>query len=285
MATYADKSFDSNNYLQKRPGYPDSIYEELFKYHQGDTKVALDLGCGPGTASFQLLPYVDKVIGVDPSEVMIQPGINAITPDLKDRIEFRVGSGEDLSGIADHSVDLIISAEAFHWVNHSKFFEEAKRVLKPNGTFAHWGYIEPIFIDFPIANEIYENYVYEDPQFMKDYWKPGKIFHRNFFNIDLSSTFKDIEKYDYYPTKTEKPTAYYLKDYDYSVKKFREYLSSWSAVHDWRQINQINQVIQGNNGTDIIDLFVDELKRENGWDEDTKLRVEWGTTYCFSRLK
>ncbi|KAH3672064.1 hypothetical protein WICMUC_004465 [Wickerhamomyces mucosus] len=278
MATYAQKDFDSDNYQDKRPGYPPSLFKAISDYHKGDRKVALDVGSGPGTASFPLLEYFDKVIATDPSDIMIKPGIEAITPDLKDRISFHVSSGEEFKNIEDGSVDLITCAEALHWINHENFFKEASRVLKPNGTIAFWGYIEPIFIDHPKSNDIYEKYVFEDDRYMGPLWKPGKHYLRYFFNdVKIpAEEFKDVEKHDYYPGKTQKKTAYFLGDENYSMKKFADYLSSWSAVHDWKRANPDAEF-------DVSQQLINELKETFKWDDDTKIRAEWGTTYTFIR--
>jgi ubiquinone/menaquinone biosynthesis C-methylase UbiE len=79
------------------------------------------------------------VIAADPSAVMLEPGIRRISPELKDRIEFKVAS-EDLSKVIpeNNSIDLIISAEAIHYVKHDAFFKEAARVLRPGMTLAYW---------------------------------------------------------------------------------------------------------------------------------------------------
>lgn len=283
MATYAEKDYDSNNYNSQRPRYPPSLYKALFDYHQGDRDLALDVGSGPGVASFPLLQYVDKVIATDASPVMIQPGIESISDKHKGRIEFKVSPGEDLRDVVpkSSSVDVLICAEALHWIKHEPFFQEAARVLKPGGTLAFWGYIEPRFVDFPEADKIYEKYVFEDPQYMGPCWiQPGKDFLRYFFD-DVhppESEFKDIEKWDYYPEKKQKRTAYFLGDDKYTMQKFRGYLGSFSAVHTWRKRNP-------NATVDIVDLMISEMKETCAWTDDTEINTEWGTTYIFARKR
>ncbi|KAH3680152.1 hypothetical protein WICPIJ_008365 [Wickerhamomyces pijperi] len=279
MSTFSNKDFDSNNYQTRRPGYPDSLFKAIDQYHQGEHHKALDVGCGPGTATFQLTEYYDQVIGCDPSTVMIQPGIDSITDNVRGGISFEVSPAEDLSAVApeDESFDLITSAEALHWFNHGKFFKEAARVLKPNGTLAFWGYMEPRFIDFPEADVIYEQYVFSDPQFMGPLWKPGKHYLRNFYDqVEIpSELFKDVERYHYYPKKSQAKTAYFLGDEKYNMVKLADYLSSWSAVHDWNQEHP--------ESVGVDKQLVSKLKETFGWSDSTELRVEWGTVYVFAR--
>jgi ubiquinone/menaquinone biosynthesis C-methylase UbiE len=280
MSTFGQRDFDSINYDFKRPVYPESLFIALFEYHQGTTNRALDIGCGPGTASFSLLEYVDTVIATDPSAVMLELGINHITPELKDRIEFKVAS-EDLSQVVpdNSTIDLIISAEAMHYVKHDAFFKEAARVMRPGATLAYWAYIEVHFMHNQEANEIYSKYIYDEDKYLGPCWSPGKSFHRYFYN-DIKipeDDFRDIEKYDYYPEKTKTHTAYFQGDSKYSLKKLRENASTWSGTHKWRTIHRGSK--------DIIDLMIEELKEKCGWTDESEFKVEWGTTYIFARRR
>ena len=56
---------------------------------------------------------------------------------------------------------------------------------------------------------------------------------------------------------------------------FRNYVKSWSAYHAWMK----------DHGTkyDIADAFIDELKAECGWENDTELRLVFPTVYTFAR--
>lgn len=40
----------------------------------------------------------------------------------------------------DNSVDLVTTAQALPWLNLDLFYKEVRRVLKPNGVFAAYGY-------------------------------------------------------------------------------------------------------------------------------------------------
>lgn len=55
------------------------------------------------------------------------------------KVEYRVAAAED-SGLADGSVDLLTVAQALHWFDIPRFFEEALRVLASGGVLAVWTY-------------------------------------------------------------------------------------------------------------------------------------------------
>jgi SAM-dependent methyltransferase len=55
------------------------------------------------------------------------------------RVEYRIAAAE-ASGLPDASVDLIAVAQALHWFELDRFYDEARRVLAPNGAIAVWCY-------------------------------------------------------------------------------------------------------------------------------------------------
>lgn len=98
-------------------------------------KVVLDAGCGFGAVSIILaLMGARKVWGVDISARMLDTFNNIISRyEFGDRIETRLTSVTD-TGIADRSVDMVLSNEAIsHYDDLHGFLREAARVLVPNG--------------------------------------------------------------------------------------------------------------------------------------------------------
>ena len=136
-------------YAKYRPTYPDAMFEEIFKYcftNVSDTvplDIAVDVGCGSGQSTRPLCRYFRKVIGSDVSEQQIKSAVSKTADEdieIYGNVEYRTSAGEDLSFLEDSSVDLITIAQALHWLNHDVFYSEVKRVLKPNGVFAAYGY-------------------------------------------------------------------------------------------------------------------------------------------------
>ena len=88
----------------------------------------LELGCGPGDVSNQLAKFADRVVGIDFSEKMI----NVAKSRFAD-IEFQTADAEQ-QPFSDNSFDVVVSNyTAHHFARPQQVFEEAKRVLKPNG--------------------------------------------------------------------------------------------------------------------------------------------------------
>ncbi|KAI0746703.1 S-adenosyl-L-methionine-dependent methyltransferase [Daedaleopsis nitida] len=153
MATFGKATFNAAKYASSRPTYPRQLYDFVFKSHEAakgarwDT--AVDVGCGTGQATVELTPF-KRIIGVEPSTRMIEQARESVKTqlaglDLSSQIEFVQSSAEDLSALQDGSVDLIVAAQAAHWFKWDKFWPEAARVLRKDGTFAAWVSPVPTF--------------------------------------------------------------------------------------------------------------------------------------------
>lgn len=98
-------------------------------------KTALEIGCGVGRMTAAFAREFHEVIGVDVSPEMVA---KARARGLKNAC-FVVGSGCDLAGVGDASVDFAFSYIVFQHIPHKqailRYFEEAARVLKRGGLF------------------------------------------------------------------------------------------------------------------------------------------------------
>jgi SAM-dependent methyltransferase len=87
----------------------------------------LDLGAGTGKLTRDLAGRGLEVTAVDPSDQMLAelrrvlPGTSALT-----------GTAEDIP-LPDHSVDVVLVAQAWHWVDRARAVPEVARVLAPGG--------------------------------------------------------------------------------------------------------------------------------------------------------
>jgi arsenite methyltransferase len=99
-------------------------------------EVVLDLGSGAGIDVFlatKIVGDTGKVIGVDMTSEMLDKARSNAKKGNYTNVEFRLGEIENLP-VADSSVDVIISNCVINLsTNKKRVFEEAYRVLSPNG--------------------------------------------------------------------------------------------------------------------------------------------------------
>ena len=92
------------------------------------------MGAGSGRASVPLAQRGYRVIALEPSEAMRSRGLQHAAP-FGDRLEFVGGTAEE-TGRPAASADLIVCAQAFHWVDPARGLPEFARVLRPGGGLA-----------------------------------------------------------------------------------------------------------------------------------------------------
>jgi SAM-dependent methyltransferase len=98
-------------------------------------KVALEIGCGIGRMTRCFAAEFSQVIGLDISSAMIERAQRAAPSGAK----FLVGTGCDLAGIPDQSVDFVFSYIVFQHIPDKetilRYIQETGRVLRPGGYF------------------------------------------------------------------------------------------------------------------------------------------------------
>lgn len=125
-------SSQSGAYERYRPGYAPALYVWLAEQSPG-RRLAVDVATGNGQAAIGLAEHFDAVIATDASAAQLA----AARP--HPRVEYRCEPAEALT-VADHSADLVVSAQAAHWFDWNAFVAEAGRVLRRGGLLAIWSY-------------------------------------------------------------------------------------------------------------------------------------------------
>jgi SAM-dependent methyltransferase len=111
-------------YERGRPPYPAEAVDWLLP--QGASRV-LDLGAGTGKLTRQLRDRGLDVAAVEPSEGMREQLARAVPG-----AAVYAGSAEEIP-LPDRSVDAVLVAQAWHWVDRGRAVPEAARVLVPGG--------------------------------------------------------------------------------------------------------------------------------------------------------
>ncbi|MBC7891740.1 MAG: class I SAM-dependent methyltransferase [Sphingobacteriaceae bacterium] len=146
-------SRQSDQYAKYRPTYPAELYEFILSHVPG-REAAWDCATGNGQVAGELARHFQKVAATDISEKQLAEALP------NENIDYQVASAET-SLQADYSFDLITVGQALHWFDFEAFYAEVRRVTKPGGVLAVWGYellnIDPE-VDALILN-FYQNVV------------------------------------------------------------------------------------------------------------------------------
>jgi SAM-dependent methyltransferase len=125
---------DARRYERARPGYPDAMVNRILDASPG--RDLLDVGCGTGIAARQFQAAGCRVLRVEPDERMAtlarQSGI---------AVEVTTFENWDPAG---RSFDVVIAAQAWHWVDPVAGGANAAQALRLGGRFAAiWNAFQP----------------------------------------------------------------------------------------------------------------------------------------------
>jgi SAM-dependent methyltransferase len=200
------------DYAKFRPRYPREMFEYLGTVAPSLER-AWDCGTGSGQAAVQLAEVFNRVIATDASEKQIR---NA-QPHA--RVEYRVAPAEQ-SGLESSSVDLIMVAQALHWFDFSRFYDEVSRVLKNNGVFAASAY--KFFHITPEVDELVNKRYYHE--IVGPFWPPERVL---------------VEKFETLPFPfPEIKTPSFEMIAEWNLEHLLGYLRSWSATQRFIAANR-----------------------------------------------
>ena len=218
-------SVQAADYAKFRPHYPTELFDYLSDIAP-DNEIAWDCATGNGQAAVALASKFRNVIATDASEKQIK---NAAR---HERIDYRVVTAEK-SGIDSGKIDIITVAQALHWFALDLFYAEAKRVLKPQGVLAVWGY-NLLRIAPDVDNVI--NHFYEE--IVGPYWPPERrVIEKGYAH--LAFPFAELD-----------PPQFRMEAY-WSLERLQGYLRTWSATQRFiaenlktqrRRLSQISKI-------------------------------------------
>ncbi|KAF7451226.1 hypothetical protein A1F99_030030 [Pyrenophora tritici-repentis] len=294
MSTFAKATFSATRYAVSRPSYPPALYEKVLGYHKGQQRLCVDLGTGHGLIPRYLASSFDHVVGLDPSAGMVA--------EAKERsksftnLKFMQSSAEKMPMIADDSVDLVTAGQAAQWFNHTDVFKELRRILRPQGTLAYWGYKDHVLVNRPIATKVLNDYAYgKEKKFLGSYWgQPGRSIVQNLLRSvhPPPSGWADIMRIEYEP---EAPANSPTPNEKLMFKRMRlgemeEYIRTWSSVHSWQLEHPDRVRIRDGGKGDVVDEMMETMVASdpslqvNGanWQE-LDIDVEWGSYILLAR--
>lgn len=111
-------------YERGRPSYPPEAIDWLLP---AGARQVLDLGAGTGKLTTRLVERGLDVVAVDPIPEMLEVLRNALP-----KTRALLGTAEEIP-LPDNSVDAVLIAQAWHWVDPARAIPEVARVLRPGG--------------------------------------------------------------------------------------------------------------------------------------------------------
>jgi len=225
-------SAQAGTYAQFRPDYPDNLVSAIVEFCKSKEK-ALDVATGNGQLAVKLAAFFTNVFATDISQKQLDNARPAAN------VHYNIGRAEQLD-FPDDSIDLVTVAQALHWFDFDRFYDEVKRVLKPDGVFAAISY--GLFSSTPETDAVIADF-YQN--ITGPYWDPERRY------ID--------EQYKTIPFPFEEihlPEFAYARDWTF--QHVMGYLGSWSAVQHYRK----------SNGSDPLAMIAQRM--EAAWGEGTK---------------
>jgi SAM-dependent methyltransferase len=235
----------AGDYAKYRPDYPDELFAFLASLAPA-RDLAWDAGTGSGQAAHGLAAHFgDRIEAITaaslPHGPRLHPGVEpraarqgwrgcgfarVFATDASaqqiaraaphPRVTYAAEPAERTS-LADSSVDLVTVAQALHWFDLERFYNEVRRVLRPRGVLAAWCYgLNRIAADIdPVVVHFYDGIV-------GPYWPPERRLIE--------------ERYATLPFPFEELSAPEMAmTTHWNLDEFLGYLATWSAVQRYRK--------------------------------------------------
>ncbi|MEQ8477659.1 class I SAM-dependent methyltransferase [Fulvivirga sp.] len=220
------------DYARFRPAYPETLYNFILANTEG-RELAWDCATGNGQVASELSSHFRTVYATDLSEKQID---NAMR---KGNIHYSVQVAEQTS-FDDNSIELITVGQAYHWFDFDRFHNEAKRVLKPGGTVALFGY--GLHAVDEKVNELMHHFYYD---IVGPYWdEERKYIDEQYKNTPFPYLEIACPEFEF--------TA------KWSLDHYIGYIKTWSAVKHFEKAK----------GFDPVDDLEKELRKY--WKEELK---------------
>jgi ubiquinone/menaquinone biosynthesis C-methylase UbiE len=184
-------------YSRYRPVYPPLMYEFLFR-HLERKKYAWDCGTGSGQVAGYLAGHFEQVYANDISAEQLEQAVK------KDNIQY-VNKPAENTGFPPGLFDLVTAAQAIHWFDIDRFYEEVRRTTRQNGLLAVFGYgkiqinreVDPVIND--LYKRAFSTYFRQNREYLNQEYRtipfPFDEIPAPRFTIKSHWTLNDLEGY------------------------------------------------------------------------------------------
>jgi SAM-dependent methyltransferase len=140
MREYLRRTFgeDAELYDRVRPGYPEALFADLASFAElGPGTRILEIGCGTGQAT---LPLAERGCAI--TAIELSAGLAAIaTEKLRPFSQVQVITvAFEQWPLPDQPFDLLVAAQALHWIDPAIRFQKVAAALRPGGGAAVFGH-------------------------------------------------------------------------------------------------------------------------------------------------
>jgi len=186
-------SFDRNakKYDDARPSYPDAAIDEVIG-RSGIRKggCIVEVGAGTGKATVPLARRGFRLLALEPGARMaavLRRNVSAYP-----HVSVLETTFEDWPG-PDRPVDLVVAAQAFHWVRSDVRYTKAAAMLRPGGLFG-WVSNEKGEFDAELRLGLDEAYARWFPTARpRETYRPGVTFSETVGELEASGLFEPAE--------------------------------------------------------------------------------------------
>lgn len=231
------KLFDgkAHLYASSRPTYPKELFAFIGSLVESHNE-AWDCATGNGQAALGLSQVFRVIEATDISKEQIENAFSV------KNVRYSVQPSETTS-FSEGQFDLINVAQALHWFDLDRYWEEVRRVLNRQGAFVAYGYTWPEVED--TVDEVVERCV---TSVIAPYWAENNRLVWNGYR-DVKLPFKRLET----------PQIDLINHWN--MEQFFNYLHTWSATR--RCMDNI--------GTEFFEVAKTEMRKY--WGDPREIKV------------
>lgn len=201
-------SHDSEAYRTYRPEYPKALFDYL-KNLPVSKELMWDAGTGNGQIVKGMADGFKSIFATDISASQLSQA------PLYDHVHYSVQASEQ-TNFSSGSINLITIAQAIHWFDFDRFYQEVRRVAANDAVIAVIGYSRPR-LQLELDQLLDEFYT----QTVGFYWdKERRYIDEGYMTIPFP--FNELERPDF------------SMNYEWRLAHLIGYLSTWSAVKHYK---------------------------------------------------
>ncbi len=248
---YFSPNTAAERYAKGRPNFHHHTIRCVKEFLKLENKInsALDVACGTGLSTQELLSIAEHVDGTDSSQAMLDLALQ------KDKINYQLACAEK-QPFADDTFDLITVCSGVHWFKIDHFLLEAKRLLKSKSLLIIYdNFFLAEMKGNPNFKDWYENIYlkkFQAPPRNDQYnWTKEKLFELKFDYIKEEKFVNEV-------SFSKDELVLYLTTQSNIISKVEKEETTYEEVENW--LNEPLQTFFNNEGERCVFQFGNWIK-------------------------